>query len=148
MHMKRHHPLAVAGFSLIELIITVAIVGILAAIAIPAYTAYIRQTDRTDATRTLVQDAQALQRCYSQNFTYTPTAPATCPVVSGTTNSPSGYYSITAAITSTTYTLTATPQKSPQTGDSSCVSFTLLSSGQQSAQNSGGTNTTSTCWGQ
>ncbi len=146
--MKRQHPLAVAGFTLIELVITVAIVGILAAIAIPAYTAYIRRADRTDATRTLVQDAQALQRCYSQNFTYTPTAPATCPVAAGTASSPSGYYSINATIASTTYTLTATPQRSPQTGDSQCASFTLLSSGQQSAQSSTGTNTSSICWGQ
>lgn len=146
--MKRHQPPAVAGFTLIELVITVAIVGILAAIAIPAYTAYIRRADRTDATRTLVQDAQALQRCYSQNFTYTPTAPATCPVASGTVNSPSGYYSINAAITSTTYTLTATPRSSPQTGDSQCASFTLLSSGQQSALSSAGVNTSSICWGQ
>jgi len=141
--MKRHTRLA-PGFTLVELIITVAIVGILAAIAIPAYTAYIRQTDRTDATRTLVQDAQSLQRCYSQNFTYT----ATCPVVSGTTASPSGYYSITAAITGTTYTLTATPRSSPQTGDSTCASFTLTSTGAQSAVSSSGSNTSSTCWGQ
>jgi type IV pilus assembly protein PilE len=147
MHMKRHQPLS-PGFTLIELIITVAIVGILAAIAIPAYTAYIRRADRTDATRTLVQDAQSLQRCYSQNFTYTPTAPATCPVAPGTTTSPNGYYSINAAITSTTYKLTATPLSSPQTGDSQCASFTLLSTGQQSALSSAGADASSICWGQ
>jgi type IV pilus assembly protein PilE len=139
---------AFAGFTLIELMITVAIVGILAAIAIPAYTAYIRRADRTDATRTMLQDAQALQRCYSQNFTYSPTAPNTCPVVAGTTDSTAGYYSIKVEIPDATdYKITATPLKSPQTGDTDCTSFTLLSSGQQSAQNSGGTDSTSTCWG-
>src|SRR5690348_3391216 len=111
-HLSRSR--SFAGFTLIELMITVAIVGILAAIAIPAYTAYIRRADRTDATRTMLQDAQSLQRCYSQNFTYTPTAPNTCPVVAGTTDSPAGYYSIVVTIPSATqYTITATPQKSP-----------------------------------
>lgn len=149
MHMKRHHSPPPAGFTLVELIITVAIVGILAAIAIPAYTAYIRKANRTDATRTLLQDAQSLQRCYSQNFTYTPTAPATCPVAAGTTTSPGGYYSIAVAFQSTTtYTITATPLKSPQTGDSYCTQFVLNSSGQQTAQNSGGTDSSAYCWGQ
>ena len=147
--MKQHRRPASAGFSLIELMITVAIVGILAAIAIPAYTSYIRRAHRTDATQTLLQDAQALQRCYSQNFTYAPTAPNTCPVVAGTVSSTGGYYSISVTIPSATqYAITATPQKSPQTSDSACASFTLLSSGQQSAQDSGGTDTTATCWGQ
>lgn len=142
---RRHRHPPFAGFTLIELMITVSIVGILAAIAIPAYTAYMRQANRTDATRTMLQDAQALQRCYSQNFTYT----TGCSIVAGTTSSPAGYYSILVTIpTTTTYTLTATPQKSPQTGDSECAQFTLSSTGQQAAQNSGGTDTTTTCWGQ
>jgi type IV pilus assembly protein PilE len=98
----------------------------------------------------MLQDAQALQRCYSQSFTYAPVAPNTCPVAAGTTTSPGGYYSIQVAIPAAPpaiYTITATPQKSPQTGDSTCTSFTLSSSGKEAAQNSGGTDTTSTCWG-
>ena len=96
----------------------------------------------------MLQDAQALQRCYSQNFTYSPTAPNTCPVVAG-------HHGLHRRILfhqgripdATDYKITATPLKSPQTGDTDCASFTLLSSGQQSAQNSGGTDSTSTCWG-
>ena len=70
------------GFTLVELMITVGIVAILAAIAIPSYSAYVMRSNRTDATRTMVADAQALERCYSQTFTYLgcaplPAAPAT-----------------------------------------------------------------------
>lgn len=138
-----------AGFTLIELMITVAIVGILAAIAIPAYNAYVQRANRTDATRTMLQDAQALQRCYSQYFTYQPAAPNTCPVTAGTTSSPDGYYKLVVAIPSATqYTITATPQSSPQTSDSQCQQFVLSSSGQETAQDSSGNPNSATCWGQ
>ncbi len=135
-----------AGFTLVELMVTVGIVGILAAIAIPAYSAFVRQSNRTDATRTMLADAQALQRCYSQNFTYTPAPP--CPTPAGTTTSPGGFYSITITIpTATTYTIGATPLTTPQTADKPCKSFTLLSTGQQSSLDSGGADSTKTCWG-
>jgi len=133
-----------AGFTLIELLITMGIIAILAAIAYPSYQSYVRSSDRTDATRSLLQTAQTLERCYSQNFTYL----ANCSIVSGTTSSPQGYYSINVNLQSASqYTLTATPAESPQTGDSTCAEFQLLSSGQQLAQNAGGTDTTQTCWG-
>jgi type IV pilus assembly protein PilE len=143
--MQRTRPRFSAGFSLIELMVAVSIVGILAAIAIPSYNSYVRRANRTDATNTMMQDAQALQRCYSQNFTYTPTTP--CPTPAGPTTTPGGYYSITIALAAPTYTITATPIKSPQTLDTQCATFTLLSSGTHSSKNSGGTDTTVACWG-
>lgn len=132
------------GFSLIELVVAMGIVGILAAIAIPAYTAYTKTANRTDATRTMTSDAQALERCYSQNFTYVgcATAPA------GTATTTQGYYSITIATpTASSFTITAVPVKAPQTGDTSCAQFTLNSAGTQGATSSSSAVTTSTCWG-
>lgn len=147
------------GFSLLELMIAVAIVAILASIAIPAYTSYTRTANRTDATKTMTYDAQALERCYSQNFSYS----VNCSITAGptqspagsyvvTTTSPQGFYTITLSITNAAppagagYLITATPLASPQLGDAACTQFTLDSSGAQGATGSGATPS-QTCWG-
>ena len=131
------------GFSMMELMISVAIVGILAAIAIPSYSAYTRRANRTDATRTISLYAQALERCYSQVFTYVGCAAAPA----GPIASPQGYYSLTTVAAAATYTVTAVPIASPQLEDSSCVQFSADQTGKQAAQNGSGTDTTQTCWG-
>lgn len=131
------------GFSLVELMVTVGIVGILAAIAIPSYSAYVKRANRTDATRSLSVTAQALERCYSQNFTY-----AGCPVLlTNPVPSSQGYYTVTITVTpgppTETYSLSAVPALPPQTTDAACTSFTLNSVGTQGATPGG----TQTCWG-
>lgn len=128
------------GFSLIELVVAMGIVGILAAIAIPAYTSYTKTANRTDAVRTMTYDAQALERCYSQSFTYLGCASA----AAGSLASAQGYYTVTIAPTANSFTITATPLKSPQTQDSACTSFTLNNAGTQGAT---GSATSQTCWG-
>ena len=133
------------GFSLLELMIAIGIIGLLAVIAIPAYMNYTRTTNRTDAIRTMTIDAQALERCYSQAFTYSGCTAA--PV--GTANSAQGYYSVTIVIASpaASYTITAVPIAPPQLADDSCATFTLNSAGTQGATSSDNSNTTATCWG-
>ena len=141
------------GFTLVELMITVAIIAVLAALAYPSYTSFVRHSNRTDATRVVMADAQALQRCYSQNFSYSNSATTPCSIVAGTTTSPAGYYSIViampaAGVPAPSYSIVATPLAGhPQAADTQCAQFTLLSTGLQTATNSGGTDASQTCWG-
>ncbi len=58
------------GFTLIELMVTVAIIGILAAIAYPSYTEYVKKTRRAEAAALLLNTAQLVERYYSQNGSY------------------------------------------------------------------------------
>jgi type IV pilus assembly protein PilE len=109
-----------AGFTLIELMIAVAVVSILASIAYPSYTDHVRKSRRADAQGALMGLSNAMERLFTQNSTYLGAAgtsgtpantgapwiyPAQTPTGGGTV-----YYNLTIqAATATTYTLRATP---------------------------------------
>jgi type IV pilus assembly protein PilE len=131
------------GFSLIELMIAVGIAAILAAIAVPSYSAYVKRANRTDATRSITNIVQSLERCYTQNYTYATNCPATnSPVASS-----DGYYTITITLGAgppETYSITAVPARAPQTADADCTSFTVTNAGAQSAAPAANS---AKCWG-
>lgn len=140
-------PSRARGVSLIELMVTVAIVGILAAIAYPSYRAYVLKTNRADAMRTLTEDAQILQRCYSQTYTFVGcAAPPTAP---GFIASPNGFYDLNATIAvgpPQTFVLTAIAVGA-QAEDTSCATFSVNQAGQQQAQDGSHNDTSAECWG-
>lgn len=127
------------GFTLIELMITVAIVAIVAAIAIPSYTAYVRRANRTDATRALTLDAQTYERCYSQSFSY-----LICATPIAATSSQGNYTITVSNLTASTYTITATPLSPTQIGDTDCTSFVIDNTGTQTTTPPANSKT---CWG-
>ena len=142
------------GFTLVELMIVVAIVGILAAIAYPSYNQYILKSRRADARNSVLDLASRQERFFSVNNTYSSspaalgygTTPSAFPVP--VTVSGRSYYTITATVSSTPagFVAIATPI-TPQTTDSKCYSFQVDQSGAQSNLDSGGTALSTTgCW--
>ena len=94
------------GFTLIELMITVAIVAILAAIAIPNYRNYVIRGQLVDATQGLAAVRANMERYYQDNRSYLPVAPF--PVPCNATIIPAGNFDITCAATAAPDTFTAT----------------------------------------
>lgn len=96
------------GFTLIELMIVVAIVAILAAIAVPSYQQHVIKTNRNDAMAVMQGFAQAMERHYAQNNTYATAVAGTVFPAQSPLDGPARYnLSIVAAASS--YTLRATP---------------------------------------
>jgi type IV pilus assembly protein PilE len=133
------------GFTLIEIMIVVAIIGILSAIAFPAYQQYVRKSRRVDAKNAVLDMAAREERYFATNNKYsikgTDFGFSTDTAIPVTTGSKS-YYAITVTQTTTSdFTVTAAPTGT-QTADT-CNSYIINSLGVQS--NSGGASV-SDCW--
>jgi type IV pilus assembly protein PilE len=143
------------GFTLIELMITVAIVTILASVALPGFMSSIRKSRRTEARTALLDLAARAERFYSTTNSYLDAANSLTPfdlgLASATTATwpvtlGSGYYSFNATVTTpTAFTFVATAVDTQQK-DTDCASFTVTNTGLQSSLNSSNANSTATCW--
>lgn len=149
------------GFTLVELMVVVAIATILFAVAVPSYISYVRQSRRTEARTAVLDLAGREERFFSTNgasYTSTPASvgyTGAWPISIGT-----NYYQITVCVPASanctaglgmpnppaapSYTVVATPVAGQsQASDAQCTAFAVDSTGQQFATGSGGTTY---CW--
>jgi type IV pilus assembly protein PilE len=149
-----------AGFTLVELMVSIIVATILISIAIPSYTSQMRKSRRTEARTALLDLAQREERFMSTNTSYS--ADQVNLGYSTSTNTSwsnvpvgSGYYRVSvcvaaaspctgAATTGSVYLLTATAIGA-QAKDTTCATFTVDNTGQQAAADSSG-NAATTCW--
>lgn len=141
------HALA-AGFTMIELIITVAVIAILAAIAVPSYVDYVTRSKLVEAKSNLSDMRTRLEQYFLDNRAY----PNACipyasgPAGAGNIYLPSSnkYFSVSCALTATTYTITAT---GASTGGTGGFVFTIdQNNNRQTTGVPTGWKTSNVCW--
>ena len=127
------------GFTLIEIMIVVAIIGILAAIAIPSYSEHIRKTRRADAKETLLKLAALEERWFFTRNSYT----TTISDLTNSTASTEGYYTISLESITGGFILKAKPVVGGVQARDKCSEFSVTHTGLK--QSAGGT--VAECWG-
>lgn len=129
MHRSKHSQ---RGFTLIELMITVAIVAILATIAYPAYTKYLQRGYRSEGIAMLNDAVARMERYYAQNNNYAPADLTALGFTSAAPTSQTGRYLLKmTTATSTTYAFQVQPQG--QQASDACGSLTITQDGSKTA---------------
>ena len=136
----------IQGFTLMELLIAVAIVGILASVAYPSYLDSVTKARRSDGQAKLLEVAQRLERFYTENNTYTTDLTDLSYAAAGAVDSDEGFYSVAVAAAAGGiaggYILTATAQNA-QASDAKCGNLSLSSTGVKGESGSG---SAADCW--
>jgi type IV pilus assembly protein PilE len=132
----------VAGFTLVELMVTVAIVGILGAVAVPAYKDYIRRSQLPEATSAMASLRIKLEQYYQDNRNY---GTAACgDGANGVSFSGSTRFTMTCSLSNSGqgYTITATGSSGQAVGHV----YTLNESNGQATTKFNGAAVTASCW--
>lgn len=125
------------GFTLVELMVTVAVIGILSAIAIPSYQTYVQQSKAMEASSVLSDLRIKMEIWYQDNKTYVGGSCAPSSAADAVYFS----YSCTTGPTATTYTITATGNAAAGMSD---YSYSIDQSNIKTSKTP--TRTSSSCW--
>lgn len=141
--------LRITGFTLIEVMITVAIVAILAAVAYPSYASYVARAKRADARGQLLQAAQFMQRFYAANDRFDTDRAGNAvidQIPAALKRSPADgaqLFSLSVTANATSYTLTMAPLSGTTMALDPCGSFRITSVGVKSIT---GSMSRDECW--
>jgi type IV pilus assembly protein PilE len=138
-----------AGFTLIELMITIAVVAILATLASVSYRSQVVRTNRTEAKMALLRVQTGQEKFFLQNHRYADVAELAKTPPEGLgipITTEHGYYSVTlSSADDVSYTATASAAGS-QRSDEECASFSIDNTGKRTAASSAAADMTTTCW--
>jgi type IV pilus assembly protein PilE len=125
------------GFTLIELMIVVAIIAIIFAFAWPSYQEHVRKSRRTEGTVHLLELADRLERFYSDQGSYAGATLGPDEDDVYVAVSENGHYNLAITVQdNVSFTVTAAPTTKGDQDDDTCGTFTLTSTGQTSADGS------------
>lgn len=134
----------VSGFTLVELLITVAILGILAGIAYPSYLKYTARGNRSAAESFMLEVASRQERYLVDARQYAPDLATLSMPVPVSVSRNYGVTIINVTTTPPAYQVQAVPVANQATNDATCGTLTLSSNGAKAASGSAGTTI---CWG-
>ena len=131
------------GFTLMELMIAVAVVGILAGVAVPSYREHVAASRRSDGKAALLAVAQLMERAYTEQGTYAGVTLGTTGVYPST--SPQGYYTLSIVSQDADgFSLRAT-RAGAQIGDK-CGNYTYNQAGAKGVASASTGYTAAKCW--
>lgn len=134
------------GFTLVEIMIVVAIVGILTAVALPMYTSYMVRGKLVDAQSALTSARVKMEQYFQDHRTYVGGEADVSASPAGACPLDTGYFAYACVTTATTFTITASNLAGQGLGAANSYAYTIDASNAKATTRFAGAGNSSTCW--